>query len=714
MGRLAAGCLGAALGALSCVGQPPEPPGGSGGGESSGEGTTDSSVSNSSVDATVTPDDTAIPPEPACGNGILEADELCDDGNTEDDDGCSADCSAANCLVPITHATVQAGIDDRACPTVWILGGTYVEALSIARDVTLRETGGGEVVIDAAAAGRPLTVTAGSVVIGGLRLTGGLATDGGGIHNAANLLLDGTEVSGNRAEGLDAARGGGVFNAGGSLTLVGARVVDNVAEPTMAGRESTNARGGGIFSEGGTVLLLAGSEVAGNHAVATGTSPRADGGGIYGTNAQLSSMGSNRIGDNLSSAELVGDETTVFQNAVAQGAGLYAVGSTLELSGGTIEANVAHAMGAAPNTAGLSAEGGGMAVRSTIATLDGTLVRDNLAMAETSIAREAHDPFAGASGGGLSVSSNSTITMVGTTMVANEATATLAGPGQDGSASAEGGGIYGRVGTGTDTVVLELTECTLEGNRAFASSRASDGYASVRGGAATIDSGTGNASITLRLDRSLVVGNVAEGSTSRAGGISVNTSTGEAQTWLVAVNSTFSGNAALSTDPASASQGGALHVDDGISLAYTHVRLHNVTITDNAAGQAGGMYVFGDQQDTMLAHTIVQGNSATLDPDLLCNGGVLTFTTHDLVGATGGCNVTGTGDLVGQDALLLPLADNGGPTPTHALLPASLAHDGGNEAGCFDDANGALTVDQRGEPRPAGAACDIGAFELQP
>jgi fibro-slime domain-containing protein len=28
-----------------------------------------------------------------CGNGVLEAGELCDDGNTDDDDGCSADCS---------------------------------------------------------------------------------------------------------------------------------------------------------------------------------------------------------------------------------------------------------------------------------------------------------------------------------------------------------------------------------------------------------------------------------------------------------------------------------------------------------------------------------------------------------------------------------------------------------------------------------------------
>src|SRR5688572_22887874 len=32
------------------------------------------------------------PEEAVCGNDSLEAGELCDDGNTEDDDGCSADC----------------------------------------------------------------------------------------------------------------------------------------------------------------------------------------------------------------------------------------------------------------------------------------------------------------------------------------------------------------------------------------------------------------------------------------------------------------------------------------------------------------------------------------------------------------------------------------------------------------------------------------------
>jgi hypothetical protein len=61
-----------------------------------------------------------------------------------------------------------------------------------------------------------------------------------------------------------------------------------------------------------------------------------------------------------------------------------------------------------------------------------------------------------------------------------------------------------------------------------------------------------------------------------------------------------------------------------------------------------------------------------------------------------------------------PLADNGGPTLTIALLPGSLAIDA---AGPIDGASAAyfdvLTRDQRGEPRPAVEDGDIGAFELQ-
>jgi hypothetical protein len=51
------------------------------------------------------------------------------------------------------------------------------------------------------------------------------------------------------------------------------------------------------------------------------------------------------------------------------------------------------------------------------------------------------------------------------------------------------------------------------------------------------------------------------------------------------------------------------------------------------------------------------------------------------------------------------LADNGGPTRTIALLAGSPAIDAG-------DITAAPFTDQRGFPRPAGSAPDIGAFEF--
>ena len=65
---------------------------------------------------------------------------------------------------------------------------------------------------------------------------------------------------------------------------------------------------------------------------------------------------------------------------------------------------------------------------------------------------------------------------------------------------------------------------------------------------------------------------------------------------------------------------------------------------------------------------------------------------------------TPSGNNTFANPQLGPLADNGGPTLTMALLPGSPAIDAGT-------ALGAPATDQRGVPRPQGAGVDIGAFE---
>jgi hypothetical protein len=72
--------------------------------------------------------------------------------------------------------------------------------------------------------------------------------------------------------------------------------------------------------------------------------------------------------------------------------------------------------------------------------------------------------------------------------------------------------------------------------------------------------------------------------------------------------------------------------------------------------------------------------------------------------ADAGCFTNGR-SFIGIDAQLGPLAMNGGPTPTLALLSGSPAIDNGSTPA-------APHIDQRGFPRPAGAAVDIGAFEF--
>jgi hypothetical protein len=69
--------------------------------------------------------------------------------------------------------------------------------------------------------------------------------------------------------------------------------------------------------------------------------------------------------------------------------------------------------------------------------------------------------------------------------------------------------------------------------------------------------------------------------------------------------------------------------------------------------------------------------------------------------------MTGPGDQVNTDPMVGPLAENGGPTLTHALLTGSPAIDAGDDAVC-------PATDQRGVSRPQGVACDIGAYEYVP
>jgi hypothetical protein len=116
---------------------------------------------------------------------------------------------------------------------------------------------------------------------------------------------------------------------------------------------------------------------------------------------------------------------------------------------------------------------------------------------------------------------------------------------------------------------------------------------------------------------------------------------------------------------------------------------------------------------TRLTSSIIAGNTGAYFQDTV--GGFVSLGGYNLIGNDSG-GTTGlvdgvNGDQVGSpsspiDPLLAPLADNGGPTQTHALLPGSPAIDAGDPT--------STTPDQRGVSRPQGAGVDVGAFELGP
>ncbi|MBP9664509.1 MAG: carboxypeptidase regulatory-like domain-containing protein [Pyrinomonadaceae bacterium] len=130
---------------------------------------------------------------------------------------------------------------------------------------------------------------------------------------------------------------------------------------------------------------------------------------------------------------------------------------------------------------------------------------------------------------------------------------------------------------------------------------------------------------------------------------------------------------------------------------------------NSIAGRGGG--IGGTSSGTIeLRNTIIAGNAANYFPDADVSGAVISH-GHNLIGNTAGSSGWLATDLLNRNAALGPLANNGGPTMTHALMPNSQAVNSGGNALAVDPVTGtALTGDQRGSPRFVGTV-DIGAFE---
>ncbi|WP_417382109.1 choice-of-anchor Q domain-containing protein [Gimesia sp.] len=188
---------------------------------------------------------------------------------------------------------------------------------------------------------------------------------------------------------------------------------------------------------------------------------------------------------------------------------------------------------------------------------------------------------------------------------------------------------------------------------------------------------------TLQISRSTISGNTTE----RDGGALFNAGIGT----VTVSNSTFSGNSADRS-------GGAIRNTATLSAI-------NNTLTLNDAGTTGG--AIANSGTTEIQNNLILGNtSTTTNPEL---DGSFTSLGGNLTGLVGSATGFGASDIVGvldsTTVLDANLADNGGPTLTHALLLGSSAIDAGINANT--DA-----LEQRGSTRILGKNVDIGAVEF--
>jgi hypothetical protein len=129
----------------------------------------------------------------------------------------------------------------------------------------------------------------------------------------------------------------------------------------------------------------------------------------------------------------------------------------------------------------------------------------------------------------------------------------------------------------------------------------------------------------------------------------------------------------------------------------------NTSVFTPSDGLIDGIYNsdyfgFGITPTLSIRNTIVASNAYTN-----CYG-IIVSLGHNIEDGNS-CGFNNVGDLTNTDPGLGPLNYYGGPTLSYSLEPNSPAIDAGDHTGC-------PPIDQRGVPRPQGAACDIGAFEV--
>jgi cysteine-rich repeat protein len=654
-------------------------------------------------------------PMPSCGDGHWqrEAGESCDDGNVENGDGCSSDCEVATCFVPVTHASIQAGVDDAACTAVYVYAGKYVENVRVERDALILGVGADPVIVDADGQGTVFEIRGANVTLHRLALRNGRAERGGGVYAEGEVLtLTDVQVHGNLATGAQAA-GGGIYSTAGRLTLIRTQVTENAVESSEVGR------GGGVYIEGTRLVLDEDSKVAGNRVQVSGDAPAlaAEGGGIFQASGELVLSGGSSIHQNLARAEGPGSSEPDML-VIARGGGVAMQSGSLEvLAGGSMHSNRAEAESACRATA----HGGAVSMQSmTLPAAEDHVLRlsvaqatllDNHAIAVSTGVEPCSESRA--RGGALYASSQDAgeveISIAQGTWISDnkvQASSELSW-----ASMAQGAGVY-TAGVGYPTMHVVVEDSVMSGNAAVA-----DGIA--QGGAWHLATLTHDADLTFAFRRSTASDNRAESAAAglaEGGALQVSATGTDAFIRGEVTNSTLSNNQSVAA--AGTGRGGAVSVVRVSGESDVEISFHSSTVAQNHATITGGGIdvrenVPSGRAQILLRNSILAANASLIAPDCATHpqDARLESQGYNLLGSLVGCHFQGHGstDLVNVAPHLGPLSWNGGDTMTHELLSESPAIDAGDPEGCVDGEGNALSVDQRGLQRVG--QCDIGACE---
>jgi CSLREA domain-containing protein len=497
-------------------------------------------------------------------------------------------------------------------------------------------------------------------------------------------------------------------NASGDLDISGTLTINGAGPKATIIRAGTNTTNGVDrvlhIHSGATVEINGVAVIYGKAPDGTAGGAGAHGGGIYNDTSTLTlnncSVGQNRAGNG-------GDGSGSTGGWGGWGGGIYNDGGTLVLDTTLVRANETGAGGDgdAGSNGGLGGSGGGISSTGVV-TLTSSTVESNATGAGgnggDAIGGDAGN--GGSSGYGGGIYSLDILTLIDSTIDGNTTGAGGAGgdvtggngDGGDGGNSGYGAGIY----TTGGAAALMVIGSTIRDNETGAGGSGGTGGGTGAGGTVGNRGSAGGLNVNgihATLTNSTLSGNVA-----RMGGGIYNTGV------VTLTNCTLSSNRAYES-------GGGIDGSSGGKTILTHVTITKNTadLDSNGSGDGGGFYSTSiTMTNTLVANNIDKGGQY---PD--CYGAVIVSGDYNLLGIGGNthCEFPAQAhDQVGTtasplDPILGLLADNGGPTLTHAIKangPAANQIPAGVN-GCVVGSR-----DQRGVLRLP--LCDIGAYEVDP